>query len=797
MRRIKRVAVLGSGVMGGAIAAHLANCGIPSLMLDIVPPNVSAADKTKRNAIVEASKEGLLKAKPAPLYRSTDIALIETGNFEDDMPRIGECDWIIEVVKEDLAIKNAIFEQVARYRSSGAIVSTNTSGIPIRLMTQAMDADLRAHFLGTHFFNPPRYLKLLEIIPGPDTLPEVIRDMASFGENVLGKGVVYAKDTPCFVANRILMFVMQYILRETIAYGLAPEEVDALTGPVIGHAKSATFRTADLVGLDTYLHVLSNIYNGCTSDEQHDLMAPPALVKALVEKGCLGAKSGAGFYKKTDQRDEQGQPVILSLDVNTLDYVPQRKPVFECLKAAKEAPAFEDKVRAMHTGTDKGSEFLWRVFANTAIYAANRIGEIADDIVNIDNAVKWGFAWQVGIFETWDILGVKYVCDRMEAEGLSVPTIARALLDAGGDSFYTMPATGKKRYFDVRTRSYEAVPSNPNVVLLADMKKGGATVKENEFCSLLDLGDGIVCAEFHSKMNTIERYLLEMVQEGVNLVNAGQFEGMIVANQGPHFSAGANLALILEAIKQKNWQAIDTLTDQFQRVNMAMRFCQGPVVAAPHNYTFGGGIEMAQHAARVVLAGETYGGLVEVGVGVIPAGGGTKEMLRRALDYVPATVPEGNPFPYVRRAFETIGMAKTSTSGPELIDLGYFTSEDVVCVNWDHQVKRAKDVCRALILAGYRPPRPAALVALGEPVRAAFRSALYQLRLGGYASEHDVLIGEMLAEILTGGNRMPGSTMTEQDVLDLEREKFLSLCGTEKTQQRIEHMLATGKPLRN
>jgi 3-hydroxyacyl-CoA dehydrogenase len=796
MNGINRVAVLGSGVMGGAIAAHLANCGIPSLVLDIVPKDAPADNPAARNAIAAKSVKALLKTKPAPLYLSSNINLIEVGNFEDDMARIADCDWVIEVVKEDVAIKRLVFEQVKQHRKPGTILSTNTSGIPLHSMVEVMDDDMRKNFLGTHFFNPPRYLHLVEIIPTPDTDPNVIAFMAEFLENTVGKGVVYAKDTPNFIANRVLTFASQFILNETVNAGLTVEEVDALTGTNIGHASSATFRTFDLVGLDTYALVSGNLYNNCPDDERRDLMTVPAWVQGMLDKGLLGTKTGSGFYKKTNKRDEKGKRVILAIDPDTLEYRDPMKPRFDCIGKARKIDDLEEKVRVMHAGGDKGSDFLRKLFAHLAHYTAMRVPEIADDIVNIDNAVRWGFAWEIGIFETWDALGVQAVCDLMKEEGLDLPPLVQALLDAGLDSFYAS-ANGEQQYFDLESKGYKAVPSNPAAIDLKTTKHAGAVVKENKHCSLIDLDDGIVCAEFHSKMNSIDRLMIEMILEGVGLVNDGQFDGMVLANQGPHFCVGANLMLVLGNIMQKNWDAVDKESDGFQQANMAMRFCRGPVVAAPHHYCMGGGIEMSQHTARCVIAGETYGGLVEVGVGVIPGGGGCKEMLRRSLAYVPSSVKDGDAFPYIRRAFEAIGMAKVSTSGAELIDIGYLSENDVVCVNFHQQVRKAKDVCRGLVVAGYTPPRPATLYALGEDARAAFRSGVYGLQLGGFASEHDALIAEKLAYILTGGDRLPGTPITEQDVLDLEREAFVSLCGTAETQARIQHMLQTGKPLRN
>ncbi|GMV98877.1 MAG: 3-hydroxyacyl-CoA dehydrogenase [Candidatus Hydrogenedentota bacterium] len=799
MRSIDKVAVLGSGVMGGAIAAHLANCGIPSIMLDIVPPNLPEAEKgkkAKRDAIAAGAKANLLKTKPSPVYLKSNIALIEVGNFEDDMGRIAECDWIIEVVKEDLAIKHRVYGEVAKHRKPGTIITSNTSGLPIAAMAEVMDKEMSQHFFGTHFFNPPRYLKLLEIIPGPDTNPDLIRFMANFFENVMGKGVVYAKDTPNFIANRILTFSGQFILHEMVKDGLSVEEVDALTGPAVGHASSATFRTFDLVGLDTYALVVGNVRNGCPNDERLDLMTPPDWVKKMIEKGLIGEKSGSGFYKKTNQKDEKGKTIIQGIDPETLEYRDPIKPRFECTGAVRNAETVEDKIRIMHNGTDKGAQFAWKVFANSAIYAGNRIPEIADDIVNIDNALKWGFAWDLGLFETWDVLGVKDVCDRMERDGLTPPPIAKALIAKGYGSFYKSDK-GVQYYFDLTSNEYKPVPLNPNILILKSEKERSKIVKTTESASLIDIGDGVLCCEFHSKMNAIDDGIGLMLATGADLLNEGQFSGMVIANQAPHFCVGANIFVLLGEAMQENWAKVDEMVNSFQQVNQRVRFSKGPVVAAPHHYTMGGGVEICQHADRCVISGETYGGLVEVGVGLIPGGGGCKEMVRRAFDYVPASVTDADVGPYIRRAFEDIATAKVSTSGAEMIELGYLSANDVVIASFDQQVKRAKDMCLGMVKAGYRAPRPATMQALGDGAKALFRVAVYGFQLGGFASEHDAYIAEKIAHILTGGNRTAGTVITEQDVLDLEREAFLSLVGTEKTQQRIQHMLTTGKPLRN
>ena len=800
MREIKRVAVLGSGVMGAAIAGHLANCGIPSVMLDIVPPNLTDEEKKnkkKRDGIVNAAKAALLKAKPSPLYVKSHLDMIETGNFEDDMAKISDCDWIIEVVIERLDIKQKVFADVAKHRKPGSIVSSNTSGILISAMTEGMDEEMAAHFLGTHFFNPPRYLKLLELIPAPNTKPEVIETIATFGENVLGKGIVYAKDTPNFVANRIITFAMQYLMHEMTKVGLSVEEIDALTGTAIGHASSATFRTADLVGLDTLQKVVGNVLNGCPDDECRDLMQGPEWFDKMVEKGYLGNKSGSGFYKATKERDEKGKRIILGIDPETVEYREPIKARFECTGAARKADGVEEKIKIMHNGEDEGSQFLFKFFANIAKYAGNRIPEIADDIVNIDNACKWGFAWEVGIFETWDILGFDAVCERMTAEGIDLPPIAKAMQEAGAKSFYKKE-DGVDMFFDVASKSYKPVPVNPRELKLVNIKtKSENIVEQMSDASLVDLGDGIVCAEFHCKMNAIGPDIVATLNRGVDLLEEGKFEGMVVGNQGPHFCAGANLMLVLGDAMQQNWDGIANMVKGLQDIGTRMKYCSAPVVAAPHHFTFGGGVEICQHTDRVVLAGETYAGLVEVGVGVLPAGGGTTEMLVRALEYIPSNVVNADPFPYVRRAFEAIATAKVGTSGAEVIEHGYFRTSDIVLPNYDHQIQKAKDVCRGMVVAGYTAPRPPRLYALGETAKAAFEAAVWGMKEAGWASEHDMLISTHIANVLCGGDRLAGEPMTEQDFLDLECEAFVSLCGTEKTQARIQHMLASGKPLRN
>ncbi|MGI6459318.1 MAG: 3-hydroxyacyl-CoA dehydrogenase/enoyl-CoA hydratase family protein [Candidatus Hydrogenedentales bacterium] len=709
MGDIKRAAVLGSGVMGGAIAAHLANCGIPSLMLDIVPPGLSADDRrdpAKRNAFAAASKAALLKAKPAPLYLPENADLIEIGNFEDDFPRIAEADWVIEVVKEDLAVKKKVLGEAAKHRRPGSIISTNTSGILIQSMVDGLDDDMRRHFLGAHFFNPPRYLPLLELIPGPDTLPELVASLQQFAENVLGKGIVVAKDTPNFVANRILTYACQYIMREFPKDGLSVDDVDSLTGPIIGHASSATFRTCDLVGLDTYVHVIGNVYRGCPGDEQRELFQPEPWLQKLVDENRLGEKTGAGFYKKTDERDEKGKRVILSLNVNTLEYEPPRKTRFDCIGAARATDDLEEKVRIMHTGEDAGSKFVWKLFANTA--HLRRQPHPGD---------RRRYREHRPCREMGVCLEHRHLRDVGRARlRLRVRPHGRRRARGAGHRAgaarrrrrLVLPATKTAGHatFDLASKGYKEVERNPNALFLLDLKRGNRTVRENAACSLVDLGDGILCAEFHTKMNTIDADLLELLNAGTARVNEGAFDGMVVANQGEHFSAGANLFMVLGYAMQNDWDALASIISAFQDTNMALRFCRGPVVAAPHHYTFGGGIE-TQPACRPGRG--RCGNLWRAGRG----GRGHHPRGRRHQRDAPPRAglcagqhSPGRPVPVRAPGLRDHRHGQGEHERPELIPLGYLTEHDFVCVNGQHQVKRAKDVCRGLVLAGTRRPDP-------------------------------------------------------------------------------------------
>ncbi|NPA15435.1 MAG: 3-hydroxyacyl-CoA dehydrogenase [Deferribacteres bacterium] len=789
--KVKKAAVLGAGVMGAAIAAHFANVGIPTVLLDI------PAKEGDRNAIARAGLERALKARPPAFYLKEFAELIEIGNFEDDMNKISDCDLIIEAVVERLDIKRSLFENVEKFRKQGSIVATNTSGISINAIAEGRSEDFRKHFIGMHFFNPPRYMKLLEIIPGRDTLPEVVEFVADFGERVLGKGIVYAKDTPNFIANRIGVFGMMYTLKLMKEMGLTIEEVDALTGKAIGRPKMATFRLADMVGIDVLYHVALNVYENAPNDEMREIFNPPEWLKKMVENGWLGDKTGQGFYKKV--KGEGGKKERLVLDIETLEYRPVKKVSFPSLEMAKTEEDVRKRLQIMCYGKDKGSEFVWKSIAALLIYSANRIPEIADDIVQIDNAMKWGFNWELGPFEIWDAIGVRKSVERMEKEGMQVPEKVKKMLEAGGESFYKEEGV-KTYYWDFETNSYKELATRPEVIILSKLKKAGAVVKENADASLIDLGDGVACLEFHTKMNAIGPGILQMVDEALEEVRKN-FEGLVIANQGEHFSAGANLALLLMAIQEEEWEEIDYMVRAFQKATMSLKLFEKPVVAAPFNITVGGGCEFCLHCHRIRAHAELYMGLVEVGVGLLPAGGGTKEMLLRVVDkYVPKGLPRGvvvDPFPHLRRAFETIAMAKVSSSAYEAKKIGFLGECDSISINRDYLIYEAKQVVLNLVREGFKPPRVKKVKMTGRDGYAYLKMLVDNMKWGGWISEHDAKIALTIAKVLTGGDVLPGTVMNEWEILDLEREGFLSLCGEPKTQERIQHMLTTGRPLRN
>jgi len=808
-KRIKRAGVLGAGVMGATIAAQLANVGIETILLDIVPPTLTeeerkqgltAEDKAFRDKLSRGGLQAALKSSPASFYVPENAKLITTGNMEDDLHRVKEVEWIIEVVVERIDIKKRVFEKIEPFLAPGTIVTSNTSGISARAMCEGRTENFRRHFAITHFFNPPRYMKLLEIVPGPETLPEVVETLAEMCEKVLGKGIVYAKDTPNFVANRIGVYSMLYLIRAMMDLGLSIEAVDELTGPIVGHPKSASFRTSDLVGLDTLVHVATNVYEGAPGDEKREMFQPPELVRQMIERKLLGEKTKAGFYRKEEGPD--GKKTILSLDYKTLQYKPQEAVKLPSLEAAKAVPGTAQRIKALFYAGDTAGAFTFRTLTETLIYAANRIPEIADDIVNVDNAMKWGFAWKMGPFETWDALGVAKSAARMKEAGYAIPAWVQEMLDSGKGAFYKREK-GALSFYDLASKDYRAIPARPGVILLPSLKEREKKVAGNQGATLIDLGEGVACLEFHTKMNAIGDDIVNMINQSCEIVSR-DFEGMVIANHGENFSAGANLFLVLFTAQEEDWDELEWMVKAFQDSFMRLKYLDRPVVAAPAGMALGGGCEVCLAADRVRFAAETYMGLVEVGVGVIPAGGGSKELVIRNTEHLFEVQPGGvypkqiELMPYIARAFETIALAKIATSGPEAVKLGYLRPTDRMTVNRDFLIEDAKKTVLAMVAEGYTPRRPLDEIRVaGEDSFAMIKLAAWTLHQQGYATEHDLTVAEKIAYVVCGGRVHADTKVSEQYLLDLEREAFVSLCGHPKTQARMQHMLATGKPLRN
>jgi 3-hydroxyacyl-CoA dehydrogenase len=803
--RIEKAAVLGAGTMGARIAAHFANAGLPCILLDMVPPglppNAPAAD---RNKIVRAGLDAARKSKPAAFFTPALADKISIGNFEDDLSRVAEADWIIEVVAENLDIKRNLLARVAQHRKPGAIVTTNTSGLPVHLIAEGMTEEFQQHWAGTHFFNPPRYLKLVEVIPGPKTLPDVVETLREFCDRRLGKGVVLAKDTPNFIANRIGTFSMLNAFRLMASLQMTIEEVDTCTGPAIGWPKSATLRTADIVGLDVLVHVVKNIYETAPHDESRECYKIPALVEEMVRRNWLGDKTGQGFYKKL--RGE-GEKEILTLDVNAMEYRPRQKTKFASLEMGKSIDDTRERLRALlapilegHKG-DKAQQFLWAALSEMCLYAARRVPEISDHIADVDRALRWGFGWELGPFEAMDAIGVRAFAAQIAKEGRSLPPVIEKLLANGRNSFYESE-NGVTTVFALSGAS-EKVEPPPGVIILKSLKDAGREVDRNSGASLIDLGDGVVCCEFHAKMNAIGSDLIAMLHKGLKRLDT-DFDAMVIANQAVNFSVGANLMILLVGAQEQEWDELHLAVKQFQNVNMAIKYSRKPVVAAPQGMALGGGCEISLHAAKIQAAAECYMGLVEAGVGLIPGGGGTKEMLIRANEHA-AGSEDLDLFHALKPIFESIALAKVGASAEECRELGYLRREDGVSLNRDRLVADAKTAALALVRGGWKPlaasPAEGAqttqIKVLGEQFLAAAKLAIHMMVRGGYASEHDALVGRKLAHILAGGALSAPQTVSEQYVLDLEREAFVSLCGEKKTQERIAHTLKTGKPLRN
>ena len=802
--QIRKAAVLGSGVMGSAIAAHLANAGIPSLLLDIVPPELTReeqaaglnpADKKVRNRLAEAGKARLLKASPSPLFVPEFAGYIETGNLTDDLERLQEVDWVIEVVVERLDVKRELLRTVAAVVRPGTVVSSNTSGISLRSMADGLPPEFTRCFLGTHFFNPPRYMKLMEIVPGPGTDPEVTAFLKRFAERILGKGVVLAKDTPNFIANRIGVYGLVVTLREMLESNLRVDEVDALTGPVMGRPKSASFRTADLVGLDTFVHVANNVAEGVPEEKEH--FALPPFVAEMLDKGWLGEKSKQGFYRRS--KGERGK-VLEVLDPHTMTYVPAQPVKFSSLEQAKAADSLPDKIRTLINGRDSGAIFAWRVLKAGLLYSAQVALQLADNIGAVDDAMRWGFNWEMGPFELWDALGVEVLAKRMEQEGDSIPPLVREVLNRGTGRFYATSPDGQVSCLAVSGGSalpdvaYLPKPADPLAFSLKQAHKKGKEIFGNAGAALIDMGDGVACLEFRSPNNAIGGDIVALIEQSLAEVEKN-YLGLVIGNQGKNFCVGANLMLILFEAEEENWDEIDLMVREFQRANMTLKYARKPVVAAPFGMTLGGGTEICLHAHAVQAAAETYMGLVELGVGLIPAGGGTKEMALRAMEGVLPGVQAAPDYFYAKR-FETVALAKVSTSAEQARQMGYLRDHDRYSMNQEYLLPDAK--ARVIDLSRqFRPLLPQKVKTGGAGVRATLELGLYGMLEGSYISEYDAHLARKLAYAMTGGDRPAGTPVDEQYLLDLEREAFLSLVGEGKTQERIRCMLAKGKPLRN
>jgi 3-hydroxyacyl-CoA dehydrogenase len=737
-----------------------------------------------RNRIVNAGLDAVKKAKPAALFTPQTAQLVTVGNLEDNFDWVREADWILEAIVENLQVKRQLMARIDAVRKPDSIVTTNTSGIPIADISANCSDSFKAHFLGTHFFNPPRYLKLLEVIPGPQTLKEVVDFVKGFGETVLGKGVVICKDRPNFIGNRLIAFIGNYGFRRAFEDGFTVNEVDDITGPLIGHPKTASFRLADLVGTDIMLHVADNLYEAVPEDESREYLKPPEFLRTLVQRGLLGNKAGQGFYKqvKTDRGRE-----FQVLDLHTLEYKPQEKTIFESAANAEIYENLPERLRFIMSQEDRAAKFIWDTTARYLAYTSHRVPEIADDVVSVDNAMRWGFAYEMGPFEEWDALGVAETVARMEKEGIRVAPWVTEMLASGHATFYK-----DGRYYDLATKDYLPIAEPKNVILLKNEK----IIKSNDSASLIDIGDGVACLEFHTKMNTLDEGIVEIANAAMEELDK-DFAGMVLGNQGEAFCAGANVMMVYLAAEEKQWDKIDELSKRVQDFTMAMRYSPKPIVTVPFGFTLGGGCEMAMAGSRVVAHAESYVGQVEVGVGLLPSAGGCKELLRRIVSPAMQT-PNADPLPFLQRVFELIGMAKVATSAEEARQMGFFGPCDRVVMNRDQLIAEAKRTVLDMVAEGYRPPvRGKNIYAAGERMLAVLRLAIYSMVQGRYISEYDAHIGNKIAYVLCGGNLTAPTWVTEQYILDLEREAFVSLCGEEKTRERILHFLNTGKPLRN
>ncbi len=796
MRRIQHVAVLGAGVMGSGIACHLANAGFQVLLLDIVTPGLAEdkqANSDARNQLVNRALTQSIKSKPAPLYQKEYANRIQTGNLTDDLHRIKSCDWIVEVVVERLDIKQQLFAQVEEHRRPGTLVTSNTSGIPIHLMTEGRSDDFKRHFCGTHFFNPPRYLRLLEIIPTPDTAPEVVDFFLEFGADFLGKKTVLAKDTPAFIANRIGVYAMARIYQLTQELGLPIDVVDKLTGPALGRPKTGTFRLGDLVGHDTAAHVIEGIRQNCPTDEQASTFEIPAYLKFLLDNKFLGNKTGQGFYKKLAEKDEKGRSIFHILNLETLEYQIPEKVSFPSLEAGKQIDDLTRRVNMYFEHSDDGAKLIQKSLLGLFAYASNRIPEIADEPYRIDDALKAGFAWEAGPFELWDMIGVQKGLDLVKAAGEAVPAWIDDMVRKGHTSFYTIQG-GKRYSYQPSSSSYIEIPGQSSHINL-DYLRHQAPVYQNDEVVLHDIGEGVLCLEFRSKMNAIGEGILRGMQESIRIAEEGEWKGLVIGNQAQNFTVGANLMMIAMMAYQQEWDELNMAINLFQQTTMRCRYSSIPVVAATQGYVFGGGCETIMHCDGVVAAAESYIGLVEVGVGLIPGGGGTKEFAVRISDSFREGDVQVNS---LIDHFKTIATATVATSAYEAYGLGYLQAQkDQVTLNLEQHIYEAR--ARVLALAEHyvQPIQRNDVTVLGRGGLATLYAAANELKLGKWASEHDIKIARKVAWVLCGGDLTGSQTVSEQYLLDVEREAFMSLCGEQKTLERIQNMLQTGKPLRN
>jgi 3-hydroxyacyl-CoA dehydrogenase len=808
MKRIHKVAVLGAGTMGARIAAHFANAGVPSLLLDIVPPD---ADSPARNKIAAAGLDGAKKSKPAAFFEPSLARLVSIGNFDDDLKKLADVDWTIEAVVENLDIKRSLLKKVEAVRKPGSIITTNTSGLPVGKIAEGFSDDFRRSWFGTHFFNPPRYMRLLELIPTPEADRGLIDSVAHFCDTQLGKGVVYAKDTPNFIANRIGTFSVLNVIHLMQQMDLTIEEVDALTGNAVGWPRSATFRTIDLVGLDILGHVVGNMTKN-VRDERSELQIPP-FFQQMIERKLLGDKTKGGFYKKTKGKD--GAEERMALDWKTLEYHPRQKPKFAALDTAKQVDDTGARLKMLlgldggaggPAKTDKAGAFIWTALSDLWTYAANRVPEISDSIVEIDRAMRMGFNWEKGPFELWDAAGVEATVARMKKEGHPVAANVEKLLSSGKKSWYEddAKAASGKQYFDPATGNWQPVTVSEGVWSVEVAKKSNGVVKKNSGASLVDLGDGVGCIEFHSKMNALGADIITLIQQSLKPGGPGDnFDAFVIHNDAQNFSVGANLMLLLMSIQEEEWDDVDMAIKQFQGMTQAIKFSPKPVVSAPFGLALGGGCEISLHAAARQPHAELYMGLVEVGVGLLPGGGGCKEMLLRAVDSATSIRPDGRgesveTMEALKKAFQTIAMGQVATSAHEARGFGFLSSSDRITMNRERVLSDAKARALELVRSGYEPPiMRTDILAPGENILAALKLGAHMMRQGEFISDHEQKLAGKIAEVLCGGNITPGTPISEQYVLDLEREAFKSLCGEKKTQERIQYTLKTGKTLRN